>query len=70
MLFPISGITKGNLIDYYNSVAGHILPYLKDRPLTLHRFPNGIAEEGFFQKNASDYFPQWIKTVKVKKKDG
>lgn len=70
VLFPNSGITKGNLMDYYRAIAEFMLPYLKDRPLTMHRYPNGIAENGFFQKNASDYFPDWIQTVKIKKKDG
>lgn len=70
VLFPKSGITKGDLIHYYETIADYMLPYLEDRPLTMHRFPNGISEEGFFQKNASDYFPDWIKTVKIKKKDG
>lgn len=70
VLFPKSGITKGDLIQYYESIADYIIPYLEDRPLTMHRFPNGIATEGFFQKNASDYFPDWIKKAKVKKKEG
>jgi len=47
-----------------------MLPYLKDRPLTMHRFPSGIDKEGFYQKNASDYFPDWIKTEKIKKEGG
>ncbi|MGB5436213.1 MAG: non-homologous end-joining DNA ligase [Maribacter sp.] len=70
VFFPRSGITKGDLIQYYESIADHMLPYLEDRPLTMHRFPNGIAEKGFFQKNASDYFPDWINMAKVKKKEG
>lgn len=70
VLFPKSGITKGDLIHYYENIADYILPYLEDRPLTIHRFPNGIAKEGFFQKNASDYFPEWINKAKVKKKGG
>lgn len=70
VLFPKSGITKGNLIDYYKAIAPLMLPHLKDRPLTMHRFPNGIAEHGFFQKNASEYFPDWIQTEKIRKKNG
>ena len=69
-MFPNSGITKGDVIDYYQKIANYMLPYLQDRPLTLHRFPEGIHHNGFFQKNAADYFPNWIKTTKVKKKDG
>ncbi len=70
IMFPKSQITKGDLVEYYEKIAEHMLPYLKDRPLTLHRFPEGISNDGFFQKNASDYFPDWIRTVKLKKKDG
>tara|TARA_R110000744_G_scaffold145866_4_gene258580 strand:+ start:9117 stop:10019 length:903 start_codon:yes stop_codon:yes gene_type:complete len=70
ILFPKSGITKGKLIAYYEAIAADMLPYLKDRPLTLHRFPDGIEKKGFFQKNASDYFPDWIKTIEVKKQGG
>lgn len=70
ILFPKSKITKGRLIAYYESIAADMLPYMKDRPLTLHRFPNGIEKKGFFQKNASDYFPDWIRTEKIKKKGG
>jgi bifunctional non-homologous end joining protein LigD len=70
VLFPDSAITKGNLIDYYEKIAEHMIPFLKDRPLTMHRFPAGITKEGFFQKNASSYFPDWIKTALIKKKNG
>ncbi len=70
VLFPETAITKGNLIDYYEKIADYMIPFLKDRPLTIQRFPAGITEEGFFQKNASEYFPAWIKTARVKKKNG
>ncbi|UWX60332.1 DNA ligase D [Chryseobacterium oranimense] len=63
--FPKDGITKGEVIEYYQSVASHILPYLKNRPLSLNRFPNGIEEQGFYQKDAGDNMPDWIKTTKV-----
>ncbi len=70
VLFPKSGITKGGLIAYYEAIATYILPYLKNRPLTLHRFPDGIDKKGFFQKNASIYFPDWIQREKIKKQGG
>lgn len=70
ILYPASGITKGDLIHYYREIAAYMLPYLQDRPLTMHRFPNGIAKAGFFQKNASNYFPGWIKTERIRKKNG
>ncbi len=64
IIYPKHDITKLKMVQYYESVADKILPYLKDRPLTLHRFPNGVDEDGFYQKSASDYFPSFIKTVK------
>ncbi|HEY0899625.1 MAG TPA: DNA ligase D, partial [Sphingobacteriaceae bacterium] len=55
-------ITKGQLVEYYRQVADYILPYLKDRPLSLHRHPNGIEAPGFFQKDLdTDQIPKWIK---------
>ncbi|MBT8205925.1 MAG: non-homologous end-joining DNA ligase [Eudoraea sp.] len=70
ILFPDSGITKGDVVKYYEQIADYILPFLKDRPLTMRRYPNGIEDEGFFQKNAPDNIPKWVKTAAVKKKDG
>lgn len=63
--FPNDGITKGDVIDYYQSVAEYILPHLKNRPLSLNRFPNGIEEQGFYQKDAGDHIPDWVKTTQV-----
>lgn len=62
VLFPKPGITKGGLIRYYRHIAPVMLPHLQGRPLTLHRFPDGIDEEGFYQQQAPDYFPDWIAT--------
>jgi len=70
ILFPQSNITKGDLITYYEKIAPYMLPFLYNRPLSMQRFPEGIHHEGFFQKNVGDYFPAWIKTVKIKKKEG
>lgn len=69
VLFPDSGITKGDLIDYYSEVAEVIIPHLRDRPLTLQRFPDGIGKDGFFQQKVSDYFPDWIDTRKTPRAD-
>jgi bifunctional non-homologous end joining protein LigD len=66
VLFPKSSITKGDLIDYYERISDQLLPHLTDRPLVLQRFPDGIDEEGFYQKQIGDYFPGWIATTKVK----
>lgn len=63
--FPKDDVTKGDVIEYYQSVAEYILPHLKNRPLSLNRFPNGIEEQNFYQKDASDNIPDWIKTTQV-----
>lgn len=63
--FPKDNITKGDVIAYYQSVAEYILPHLKNRPLSLNRFPNGIEEQGFYQKDAGDSIPDWVKTTQV-----
>ena len=57
------GITKGELIHYYRDMAGYIVPYLKDRPISMRRQPNGTEDEGFFQKDVDvSHLPSWIKT--------
>ncbi|MBT1702554.1 DNA ligase D [Chryseosolibacter indicus] len=63
--WPSEKITKGDVINYYNSIHKYILPYLKDRPESLRRNPNGIKDEGFFQKDAGDSIPNWIKTSAI-----
>ena len=70
IIFPKYKITKLQMIRYYDEVADDMLPYMHNRPLTLHRFPDGVDEQGFYQKNAADYFPDFIKTVKVKTEEG
>jgi bifunctional non-homologous end joining protein LigD len=70
VFFPDAKITKGNVVDYYARFADRMQPVLKERALTLRRFPDGIAGDGFFQKAAADYFPDWIKTVVLDKEDG
>lgn len=69
ILFGSCGITKKNLIDYYFAIAPIMMPYLDNRPISMQRFPNGIDDEGFFQKNAADYFPTWITRIPIDKKD-
>jgi bifunctional non-homologous end joining protein LigD len=70
VLFPEDGITKGDLIEYYARIAPRMLPHLRDRPLTLERYPNGIHTKRFFQKEVSSYFPRWLQRVTVKKAGG
>lgn len=64
--FPNDGISKGNIVQYYNEIADLILPYLKNRPQSMNRFPNGIAASGFYQKDVDvDKIPSWLKTEKI-----
>ncbi|MDX1661952.1 MAG: non-homologous end-joining DNA ligase [Gemmatimonadota bacterium] len=70
VLFPEASVTKGEMVDYYREIADRMVRYLEDRPLVMQRFPEGIDEEGFYQKDAPDYFPDWIDTVTVEKKGG
>ena len=65
LYWPDEGITKGDLLSYYNSIAPYILPYLKNRPLSLKRNPNGIKDEGFYHKDAGDIAPGWMKTANI-----
>ena len=69
-LFPADGITKGDLIQYYLDIAPVMLPYLRDRPLSLARYPEGITGERIFQKNACRHFPDWIPRAEVGKAGG
>ncbi len=70
IVFGKSGLTKKNLIDYYLKIAPIMLPHLKSRPISMQRFPNGITDEGFFQKDASAYFPDWITRKPITKENG
>ena len=70
VMFPEDGITKGDLAAYYEAVAGAMLPHLRGRPLTMERYPAGIGKKGFWQKDVSKGFPDWLERVKVPKKDG
>lgn len=65
VFYPGHGYTKGDVLHYYDRVAPLILPHLKDRPLSLKRYPNGIADEFFFQKNTPDTFPSWLRTEMI-----
>jgi bifunctional non-homologous end joining protein LigD len=61
VFWPADGYTKGDLIDYYEGVAEWLLPYLKDRPVVLTRYPDGIDGKSFFQKDAPVYAPSWLR---------
>ena len=62
VFWPEDGLTKGDLIDYYEAVAPVVVPHLRDRPFTMRRFPNGIDGKHFFQKDAPSHMPDWICT--------
>ena len=62
VFWPDEGYTKGDLIDYYRGIAPWLLPYLRDRPLVLTRYPDGIAGKSFFQKDAPKWAPAWLRT--------
>jgi bifunctional non-homologous end joining protein LigD len=70
VLFPGDGLTKEDLARYYADVADVMLPWLRDRPVTMVRYPDGLDGQRFFQKNAPAYFPGWIRRVEVGKEGG
>lgn len=63
VLYPATGFTKGEVIDYYSRIAPVLLPHLADRPLTVKRYPNGVDGKFFFEKNAARGTPSWVRTV-------
>jgi bifunctional non-homologous end joining protein LigD len=70
VLFPEHGITKGELAAYYEAIAPVMLPHIRRRPITMERFPAGIGEKGFIQKDVIKGFPEWLKRIEVPKKGG
>ena len=65
VLYPAVGFTKGQVIDYYARIAPVLVPHLNNKPLTLKRYPNGVNEPPFFEKNATKHRPDWVKTVPI-----
>jgi len=70
VLFPEDNLTKTDVVSYYQKIASWMLPHLKDRPLVMHHFPDGIKQENFYQKQIPDYFPKWIRREQVKLEKG
>lgn len=70
VFFPGAGLTKGDLIDYYQSMAETMLPHMRRYGVSMQRFPDGLDGDGFFNKDAPDYFPAWIRTVRFPKREG
>jgi bifunctional non-homologous end joining protein LigD len=69
-LYPKDDFTKGDVLAYLQAVGEVMVPHLRDRPLTMRRFPDGIEGEGFIQKGASDYFPAWVETADIPQRSG
>jgi bifunctional non-homologous end joining protein LigD len=65
VLYPDTGFTKAEVLDYYQRVAPVLLPHIAGRPLTLKRYPEGVEGEAFFQKNVTAYRPDWIRTARI-----
>ncbi|MFD1149432.1 non-homologous end-joining DNA ligase [Saccharothrix hoggarensis] len=65
VLYPAVGFTKAEVIDYYTRIAPVLLPHLRDRPLTVRRYPNGVDGKSFFEKNVPSHAPEWVRTVRV-----
>jgi bifunctional non-homologous end joining protein LigD len=65
VLYPQAGFTKGDLIAYYARVAAAVLPHLRDRPLTLKRYPNGVEAKYFYEKNSPTHRPEWVQTTRM-----
>ena len=69
VLYPVPGFTKGEVIDYYTRIAPALLPHLRDRPLTLKRYPNGVDAGHFYEKNCPSHAPEWVRKERVDKID-
>ena len=69
VFWPDEGYTKGDLIEYYRAISPWLLPYLKDRPVVLTRFPDGIKGKSFFQKDAPGFIPEWLRTERMWSED-
>jgi bifunctional non-homologous end joining protein LigD len=67
--FPKDGCTKRDVLEFYNRVSPFLLPHLKDRPLSMKRYPNGIHQNYFFQKNAGTHFPDWLRCFPIEEHD-
>jgi bifunctional non-homologous end joining protein LigD len=65
VFWPKEGYTKADLVDYYRKISRWMLPYLKDRPVMIVRYPDGIEGKSFYQKDAPEFAPEWIRTVKI-----
>ena len=65
VMYPATGFTKGQVIDYYARIAPVMLPHLKGRPITLKRYPNGVGGQFFYEKNCPSHRPDWMRTLTI-----
>jgi bifunctional non-homologous end joining protein LigD len=65
VMYPIPGFTKGQVIEYYTRIAPVLLPHLRERPLTLKRYPNGVGGAYFYEKNCPEHRPDWVQTAEI-----
>lgn len=70
VLYPAAGFTKGQMIDYYVKISPWLLPHLKNRPITLKRYPDGVRGFFFYEKKCPEHHPEWVRTTNVPKNDG
>src|ERR1044072_515272 len=69
LLYPGGKFTKAKVIDYYIRISKYLLPHLKNHPVTLKRFPEGVFGEAFYEKDAPAFTPEWVKTVAVPRRE-
>src|SRR4051794_11455092 len=69
VFWPAEGYTKGNLIEYYQAISPWLLPYLRNRPVVMTRFPDGTDGKSFYQKDAPDFTPDWLRTHPIWSED-
>ena len=69
-LYPSCGFTKANVLEYYSRMADIILPHLKDRALTLKRYPDGVEKPFFYEKRCPPHHPTWAQTAEIRGDDG
>ena len=65
VMYPAAGFTKGHVIDYYTRIAPVMLDHLRDRPLTRIRYPNGVDDKFFYEKNCPDHRPEWVEVARI-----
>ncbi|SDR95836.1 non-homologous end-joining DNA ligase [Microlunatus soli] len=70
IMYPTERLTKTDVATYYSEIAAVMLPHLRRRPISMQRFPDGIASDGFFEKRRPDHFPDWVDTVRVQTENG